>query len=204
MTGNNGFFQYGDPYSMKIGDWELDSSWWSRHYEYVWALQFAEPHHVAADMGCGWMFRPFKDTLAQTCAYTYAVDADPRVTELPQRKNMKYIVADITKDSGIEAASLDRVFCISVLEDLGNLVGGALKEFARVVKPDGRIVITMDSQYDMESPLPRYPGVNMDGFVRAVADAGLEFDGALDFDKADAVYHPIFNLCCFHCVLSKA
>lgn len=204
MSGNNAFFKQGDKTAFVIDGYQLSPDWWSRHYEYIWALQHAEPDHVCADMGCGWHDRPMKDVLSVRCKYVYAVDAHPDVQLLAGHENMKYVVADITKDTGIPAASLDRVYCISVLEDLGDLVTGALKEFARVIKPDGRVIITCDNQYDMNKPLPKYPGVNMDHFVGAVKAAGLEFDGALDFDKTDAIYHNGFNLCCWHCVLRKA
>ncbi len=204
MTVNNAYFKHGDPYSLNVAGFELHPEWWSRHYEYLWALRFAEPDHVCADMGCGWMQRPFKDMLAKTCKAVYAVDADKRVMDLPHADNLTLITADITKDTGIQEASLDRVYCISVLEDLPDLAVDALREFRRIVKPDGLIIVTCDAQYDITKPLAKYPAINLVDFIRDVLDAGLEFVGDYDTDKTDAVYHPEWNLCCWHCVLRRA
>ena len=153
----------------------------------------------------GWHARPFKDALSQVCKHVYAVDGHPDVTKLPGHDNMQYVVADITKRiDAIPDNSLDRVFCISVLEDLREIVADALREFARCVKADGLIVITFDSQYDYGKPLAQYPGVPIDVFEKAVKDAGLEFVGGIDRRKDNALFHEGFNLAVFHCVLRYA
>lgn len=201
---NNAFFKMTDTKATEILGLEIHPTFWSRHYEYPWAIQFAEPGQVVADMGCGWHQRPFKDALSQVCEKVYAVDGHPDVVKLPGHDNMQFVVADITQRIGaIPDASLDRVFCISVLEDMGDLVGNALSEFARCAKPDGLVIITCDSQYDYSKPLGRYPGVNMDGFIVAVKDAGLRFAGSLDHSKENALYHNEFNLAVWHCVLER-
>ena len=203
MTGNNGYFQLNDPTANEIYGYEVHPSWWSRKYEYVWALKHASPGDVCADMGCGWHQRPLKDALSKVCAKVYAVDAHPGILELEAHDNMEWVVADISKDTGIEAGSLDRVYCISVIEDLGAFIWGALCEFARVLKRDGRIILTFDNHYDLTKPLGKYPGVNFEDFLDAMENAGLVFDGGVDMSKEDAVYHEDFNLCVFHCVLKK-
>lgn len=201
---NNGYFKYGDPYTLNLDGHQLHPSWWSRHYEYLWAASFTERDHICADMGCGWMARPFKDILAKRCDLVLAVDADDRLLELPSHDNMVKIVADITKDTGIEANGLDRVYCISVLEDLATHLTEVLTEFKRILKPDGLIVITTDVQHDFTRMLGQYPATNIHRLIEAVSAAGLAFDGAIDFDRTDAVYNDEFNLCCFHAVLRKA
>lgn len=184
----------------------IPAVWWSRHYEYAFALQFAGPAQRVADMGCGWMFRPFKNALAEICGEVYAVDLDSRL--LNQRgevDQIKYIVADFTHEvPGIAPGSLDRVFCISVLEDLGKMARDALSVFAGLLKPDGLVIITCDSQYDMDKPLGQYPGVNMEAFVNDIYAAGLQFREVPNYDKSDAVYNSEFNLSAFHCVLERS
>ena len=195
-----------DPTVREIGGYPLAEDWWSRKYEYPWAFGFAREGDVCADMGCGWMPRPFKDALATVCQKVYAVETDRRVLSLDGHPGvMEFVMADFTKPiPAIWGNSLDRVYCISVLEDLGIGVWPAMVEFARVLKPDGRIVITTDAQYDPWLPLGQYSATNLDDLFDAIDNAGLEFDGDIDEDKTDAVYHGGFNLCVFHCVLKKA
>lgn len=184
---------------------KLPDAWWSRSYEYAWALQFAEPAQVVADMGTGWMYRPFKEALSEVCGLVYAVDVDVRLLQQSPKDNMQFVIASITQPiKQIPAGSLDRVFCISVLEDMGDMIGDAVIEFARLLHPNGRMVLTFDVQYDMEKPLGQYPGVNLKKFMQALDDNNLVIDGELVLDKTDAVYHEGFNLCCLHLVVKHA
>ncbi len=205
MNGNNAFFKMNDPTVNSIAGYAICEQWWSRKYEYPWAFKFAHPNDICADMGCGWMQRPFKDALATFCQKVYAVETDRRVLQLVGHPGvMEFVIADFTKPiAAIADNSLDRVYCISVLEDLGIGVWPALVEFARCLKPDGRIVITTDVQYDEWLPRGQYPGMNLDDLFDAIDNAGLEFDGDIDEDKSDAVYHDGFNLCVWHCVLKR-
>jgi SAM-dependent methyltransferase len=150
------------------------------------------------------MGRPFKDALCKKCESVYAVDLDPRINDLNRWENLIYITADFTKRiDKIATGSLDRVFCISVLEDLGGNLDKALAEFKRVLKPDGKIVITMDMQYNPTKPLGKYPAGSFNELASACAKVGLQFVGDVDLDKTDAVFHSDYNLCVFHCVLKK-
>jgi len=205
MSINNGIFQKGAKRSDIIAGMKIPQDWWSRPYEYAWALNYAKPGDVVADMGCGWMYRPVKEALASICGKVYAVDANEKLLEQAPAENMKFIIADITKPiEQIEAGSLDTIFSISVLEDLGDMVADVFKEFKRLLKPEGRIVITCDTQHDLEKPLGRYPGVNLVNFFRAIKESGLELDGGLSLDKSEAIYHEGFNLCCLHLVVKHA
>jgi len=200
----NAFFKTTDPKVTVVGGFPLLPSWWSRAYEYSWAAQFAGKDLVVADMGAGWSGRPFKEYLAQTCREVYAVDRDERFLELPNDyPNMKYVIADFENEVPIPL--VDRIFCISVLEDLTNYEK-ALTEFKRLLKPDGLIVITCDSQYDPSRPLTKYPGVSFKNLFNAVIDSGLKFyEGTIDFHAPEnAVYHEEWNLACWHGVLTHA
>ncbi len=199
----NGYFKQSDPRIEELAGYDLPSDWWSRGYEYAWAMQYAEAGLVVADMGCGWMYRPFKDALAEACQFVYAVDVDKRLRHQDRADNMALVTADITKDiPGIQDGQLDRVFCISVLEDLGDKAALALKEFSRVIKPDGKIVLTFDVPY-LDAPTPVYPGLSMDKFTQARRDTGLIFDGKVNYRKDNAVNHQEWNLCVFHCLLKR-
>jgi ubiquinone/menaquinone biosynthesis C-methylase UbiE len=185
-----------------IGGMHLPPEWWSRKFEYAYCIDFASPAQTVADMGCGWMFRPFKDALADICGFVYAVDADKRLLQQNEKENMIFVVAPM-EDTGLPAASCDRVFCVSVLEDLQD-PAPALLEFARVLKDDGLIVITMDVPYDVNKSCPRYPGQNIGVFNKAIKAAGLQYAGDTDYIRPhDALKHEEWNLCVFRCVLKK-
>jgi SAM-dependent methyltransferase len=199
----SGFFKQPDPNIKELAGYRLPSDWWSRPWEYAWAIQYAASNQVVADMGCGWMYRPFKDALANICHFVYAVDADKRLHEQERAGNMAFVTADITKEVfGIQDGQLDRVFCISVLEDLGDMAAPALKEFRRCLSDDGKIVLTFDVPYQ-NAPTPIYPGLPLSKFEQAMEEAGLRYDGAVSYDKENAVNHQEWNLCVFHCVLIK-
>ncbi len=199
----SGFFKRSDPHIEELAGYQLPPDWWSRPWEYAWAIEHVVSYMTTADMGCGWMYRPFKDALAEVCHFVYAVDADKRLHEQKKAENMAFVTADITKSiPAIPSGQLDRVFCISVLEDLGDMTTPALKEFSRVLKPDGKIVLTFDVPY-FDAPTPVYPGLPLDKFEQAMKDAGLRYKGEVDYDKGNAVNHQEWNLCVFHCLLVK-
>lgn len=200
---NNAYFKFSDPTAPNVDHFEIPFGWWSRPYEYHFALSFAAPGMSVADMGTGWNYRPLRYELAERCGFVFAVDTDNRVLMQEGRENLQIMTGNFSAHVNIEAGSLDRVYCISVLEDMRSGLTGALREFARVIKPDGLIILTMDGQYDPDKSLGQYPGVNIDVFLREVDLAGLEFDGPVNLDKTGALNHPGYNLCCFHCVLRR-
>jgi SAM-dependent methyltransferase len=198
----NGYFKIGDPQVREFAGTVLPDDWWSRPYEYAWALQYAEFGQIVADMGCGWMGRPFKEALARKHQKVYAVDVDKRLMDLPMADNICFLVADFTNEIlGIPPHSLDRIFCISVLEDLGDKLTDALKTFKELLKPDGLIVLTFDLRYDDSLPLGQYPALNLVKLYDAVIANDLMFREVPDFSKADAIHSDRFNLTAFHCVL---
>jgi SAM-dependent methyltransferase len=207
---SNGFFKVTDPHAVGsfLGH-EMNPGWWSRPYEYPWAMEHGWGNRwVAADMGCGYTFRPFKDMLAKMYQDVWAVDGNADVLGLgPFPHNMKVVVADFTQSvPEIPDDSVDAVFCISVLEDLmkAERIVGALLEFRRIVKPSGVIVLTFDVPFDESKPTPKYPGMNLDWFQGARKSCHLFMESEPDYSKEGALVDPYdYNLCVFHCVLRK-
>lgn len=155
-------------------------------------------------MGCGWTPRPFKDALAARCAKVWAVDGNARILEYEKKDNLQYVVADFTERvTAIADESLDRLFCISVLEDVGTKVPKALYQFSRLLRSGGLCVLTFDVQYDMDKPLGQYPGVKLDKFPDDIDLSGMQLREPLNKDKTGAVYNADFNLACYHCILLK-
>jgi len=200
----NAYFKTHDMSADSINGYPIPPEWWSRVYEYPWAMCYAGQSMVVADMGCGWEQRPFKDALADMCRKVYAVDAHHKVLTFTPRDNIEFVLADFTRRiEAIPDASLDRVFCISVLEELPDRLPDALVEFERCLKPGGMVVITADVVYDESKPTPYCGGISVDTLINAIDQAGL-FLGEIDYDKTGAMYSEMFNLCVFHVVGVKS
>ena len=217
MNYPNAFFRVTDNHPQMFGDFELPAGWWSRAFEYSWAFTYAahmqlleygakQVRYTVMDAGCGWHYRPFHDALTTVCDFVYGVDHHKEVLDLPPMQNGAFVVADFSKPiPEIPEASLDRVFCISVLEELVNYQD-ALAEFKRLLKPNGLIVLTCDVPYDTDKPEHElYKGVKLDDLEKAIVAVGLRYDGSIDRVKHDDLLHnDLFNLCVYHCVLRKA
>jgi SAM-dependent methyltransferase len=204
MSNNNGYFRTTDPTVRVVGGMDLLPSWWSRPYEYAWAIQFAKPGQVVADMGCGWSGRPFKEELADHGCDVYAIDADPRVLELPKHEGVRLIVRRFLEPMD-DLPQFDVIFCLSVLEDLTKDLTMVLCKFSDKLKPGGILVTTFDVPYDTTKPTPTYPGLNIVDFGRSYADAGLRLVGnkKWDVEQGNLVNHSEWNLCVWHGVLEK-
>jgi SAM-dependent methyltransferase len=192
----------------------LPSTWWSRGHEYAWAQQFAGPDHDVLDAACG-VEHPLKFALAARCRSTAACDLDPRLLD-PDA-----LLAAVAASAGAAAppadvvallprlhrrlasitalpyadGAFDRVFCISVLEHLTAADRAqALLEFARVLRTDGLLVLTLD-----------HPLVDLEEFCRGAAAAGLRFAGELRRHvPPDALWSERHGLRCFRALLQKA
>jgi len=194
----------------------LHPAWWSRPYEYEWARQFARPSDVVLDAACG-ISHPFKFWLAEQCQEVHACDWDDRIL------SEEAIRLDIISDFGEEAArdfpefyltklhraqanlaqlpyetsTFDRIFCISVLEhlDTGTMLR-AFREFARVMKPDGRLIATFD-----------VPEMRPDLLETIMAVTGLTIDGKLSVEEPeDAIWSDMYGtpIRCFRAVIRKS
>ncbi len=113
-------------------------------------------------------------------------------------------------------ATFDRIYCISVLEHLDDVFNrhtrravlrpllrrvpgakqdmfGALREFTRVLKPGGQMVLTFD-----------YPRINLAYFGAIVRELGLRYAGPVDERLSeDAIYEPRKKLYCYRAVLTR-
>ncbi len=202
----NSFFRKTDPCAKTIAGFDLPVGWWSRGYEYEWSLQYNLLGGVVANMGAGWTYRPMTDALAKRAGAVYSVDSKPPSwgpLDHPTLPNVTVVIDDMTKQIlKIPPQSLDRIFCISVFDEM-NGVAAPLREFTRLLSFGGLIVLTFDVQYDMTKPLKEWPGVNMDGFFSAVEENGLSLRENIDMSTDGAIVNEDLNLSVFHCVLEK-
>lgn len=191
----------------------LPSSWWSRPYEYSWALRVVPDGAVVLDAACG-LSHPLKHALATRGNTVYALDAHPGI------ESKQAIITAVEQDFGRRSSNaltqahwtnlhrrhgdvtklpyddgcFDAVVCISVLEHLsGDDLATALKEFKRTLRPGGMVALTFD-----------FPTVNLRSFLAAVDAAGLHFAGPRTFDKPrNALFSPRWGLHCVRALLRR-
>jgi len=168
---------------------------WSREWEYPWAVLNASvtPGMAVADLGCGGS--PLLPLLNRErgCA-GFGIDlnllskegthnlrgfrADPN-TIIP---NIRWITRSMT-DTGLSAASLDRVFCISVLEHVdATTADKTFAEVARVLRPGGRLLITTDVD-----GAHRTMTLTPEELIELARKRGLVIDGPSDFRRPAAM-----------------
>lgn len=155
-------------------NWNLPSDWWSRPYEYYFAMNTLCPTDHIIDAGCGGI-HPFKYKAAKICSRVYAVDSSPELLEYHKNistpDNLELKLGDITHLSEImQGVKVDKVYCISVLEHIPENLEKCLKEFHACIKSDGKIILTID-----------YPTLKPEILCRSVYDAGLVFEGEIDY-----------------------
>lgn len=159
-TRESRFMRWTDPRLPTVAGLRLPRTWWSRPFEYAWASLFSPAHDRVLDAGCG-VSHPFKWALSWQGDPTIGVDLDARINSvdetlaairadfgpsapMPLYRDYTPRVASIT-DLPFPAPCFARVFCISVLEHMhASDRARALAEFARVLRPDGLAVLTVD------------------------------------------------------------
>ena len=204
---NNAYFGLEDPVIRVINGFQIPQDWWSRPYEYAFALQFVDSKDVVADMGCGWMGRPITAELARLSKEVYGIDVDQRVHSLDKHKDLYYLSMDFATSemNYFKPETFNKIYCISVIEDLSPLDRlAALKNFARLVTKEGKIIITMDCVWEAYRIADPYHTVKVRHFIKDVSQAGLRFVGEISTDiPQNAVHQPVWNLSCWHCVLER-
>jgi SAM-dependent methyltransferase len=158
-----------DPASPEVGPFGFQSNSSTRLYEYPWAFFAAElePGMRTLDIGGG--ISGFQFVLAQQgCAVTnvdptarpdYTTGSGPGFIALdPERHALLNrifgtdvrLVAERIQDAGLEPASFDRVFCLSVLEHVDpDEARQMLAATAGLLRPGGRAVLTVDLFLDL-------------------------------------------------------
>lgn len=138
----------------------------ARLWEYPFALSAAEltPGMTVADVGCG--MTPFTVYL-QECAGCEVTGVDPDrfeygfkcgafgvSQEFLTRTGLRVLRGDM-RALPLESDSQDRVFCLSVMEHVPPPVARlGMQEFARVLRPGGRAIVTLDLSMWLELNRP--------------------------------------------------
>lgn len=183
--------------------------WWSRLYEYPFARDLIETSDIILDCACG-TYHPFKYGVSGTAKDTYACDLN---SELNKEETIKRfdekgyeLLNKRVKDVNLANCDMqnmpygdnmfDKVFCISALEHLSaDIVANGLKEMKRVLKSDGKIVLTID-----------YPTLTPEDLIKIVESVGLKLYGKTDYTiPQNAISSTYFGgeLKCYSMVLIK-
>lgn len=218
-TSYKSFDIYESRYILRTDDivykviYTIPNGWWSRFYEYAWASKFSDEEDIALDAGCG-VIHPFKYYLASICKEVHAVDTDTSIMD--RRKlleessfyfneeeinlSSEYIDKIIFNNENLRNLSyednkFDKIYCISVLHSTNNEeLREILKEFKRILKPSGKIIITVD-----------VPTINIIELINTINEVGLKIIHNLDLSAYNgAIYSSLSDgLNCFRILVTK-
>jgi ubiquinone/menaquinone biosynthesis C-methylase UbiE len=211
---NNKFFTYNDEKTNKV-IFSLDKDFfWSRLYEWKWVMQFINKNDCILDACCG-VYHPFKFLLSDYCNKVFACDRENLSLQNMQNLIIKkfgqeawdnldknYFKKITFNTCGIEKMPyidkfFNKVICISSLEHLeNNIILDGLNEFYRVLKNDGKVLLTLD-----------YPTKEPKDIIQMVKQVGFKIDGKYSYTlPKNAIYSDYFGkirLYCFNMVLVK-
>lgn len=152
-------------YPWSVSFLSMPSFYAARMWEYPFAILSAELQQgmVCADIGCG--MTPFTVYLKDN-AKCEVVAVDPEVFDAGIRYKGHGVSQEFARKTGLEVVqcameatplasdTFDRVFCVSVIEHLPSEVARrGVQEMARILKPGGRLIITVD--VNMHSTISR-------------------------------------------------
>jgi len=183
----NKFFTTDDKKVTHVGKFKLPRVWWSRPYEYFWAMEFVKEGETVLDVGCG-MEHPFKHYLGSICKKTVALDTNKLVTEIKD-ENVEFVHGDILDFEYKE--KFDKIFIISTLEQTKERLDEKLVNIKKLLKNYGLVVITSD-----------YPSVNCKELIEKAEKAGLVVEGEFNNEiPENAIKNNMYGITVYSLVL---
>jgi len=182
----NRFFTTEDKKVDEVEGFKLPNTWWSRPYEYAFAMDFVVDGEVVLDVGCG-IEHPFKNYLANKCK-TVGLDLDRRVLEIKNSK-VEFVVQNIL--SYKPDFKFDKIFIISTLEHTTDYLEEKLENLKNMLKEDGKIILTVD-----------YPTLKPEKLIEYAKKVKLmptsDFNDTIN---ENALYHSSYNLNVYNLIL---
>lgn len=146
-----------DPLHHWSRQWEYPFCY-SRIEEYTKNVDYKRRRVNILDAGSGCTFFPYYLNHKFPNTKVYCCDMDTRLTKFflnvnkSMNKNINFKICDL-RNTGYEDSFFDIVYCISVLEHTTDY-GLIIKEFKRILKPDGLLIITFDISIDNRKSIP--------------------------------------------------
>ncbi len=128
-----------------LGEWisqGMQHRHWSRIFEYPWVIYNGKFHHGQEVLDAAGGDSPLQYIIAYGKVNIINIDIDPSRVHSQQHPLIKRVTGDI-RDIPYPDNHFDRVMCISALEHIER-PAEAIKELWRVLKPGGRLLVTMD------------------------------------------------------------
>ena len=137
---------------------------WSRQYEYPYVANIVNDHKKylekrlnILDVGSGYSFFPFY--LLTQHNHMTCLDIED-FSEQYDKSQIKFIRGDIgskkTLKDRLKDESFDIIYCISVIEHMGQNRSAAIENMYNLLKKGGKLIITMDCDLRMETERPNY------------------------------------------------
>lgn len=198
MNAINRFITTNDERLEYLDEHKIDSSWWSRFYEYAFITNQINKNDYVLDAGAGVGYF-FKTYLSRRCKQLDAIDVDLNILEEENTDNLThYSFALENLDAFMYTYDTknyyDKIICCSVLEHIdSSLHLKILDNFKNLLRDNGEIIITLD-----------YPTVDLMQFESNIQQVGLKFEN--DYDSTipeNAIYHEAWKLRVFRMILIK-
>ncbi len=140
---------------------------------------------MVVDFGCGPGF--FTIPLAKLAAKTVAVDASPRMLEkTAQCAEKNHVAVELLKSDGTEInladGSVDLILLVHVFHEVEQKPR-VLKEFLRILRPAGRLVIVEKTSGGALSGMFGPPVIQQDEVIREMELAGFASGGTIAYAK---------------------
>lgn len=161
--------------------------WFKEENKYL--LKQMKPRYSILDVGCG--FGRHIKILAPVVKEVVGIDKNPSMVEkakreLAEHKNVKFLTRD-AQNTRLKANSFDLVICMT--NTFGNFINTKLKslsEMARVLKPNGKIIISVYSEKALDTRITDYKNVGL--HIEAIENGRIYTDEGLiseQFTKKD-------------------
>lgn len=185
----NRFFKTDDERVNVIDGFKIPRVWWSRPYEYCFALEYVKETDTVLDVGCG-LEHPFKHALGKRCKKVVAIDTD-KLIEGVKDDNVNFVCADILDfKSDIK---FDKIFIISTLEQTQDYMIEKFENIESLLAEGGKVIITSD-----------YPSLDPSKLIKYAKEAKLV--PTSDFNEeipTNVLYHSAYKLNCYNVILER-
>lgn len=135
----------------------------SRKAEYQYVFDQIENEKKILDAGCGITFFPFFLKTKFSDIELDLVDYTKSTKKFFNKTNFNYINSDLN-NLKISDSLYDIVYCISTLEHIKSYKT-ALKELHRILKPNGKLILTFDVSFSDEDNINFK---NVDDFINSI------------------------------------